>query len=628
MVDYTQAKFSKEFRKEVKDESPADTKGYWWNKDEAAVAEAVAATGMTLEQDGQQRHQSNLIYARLYGNYDLVGFGARDYSRTVTGGAFSGGTPNRITFNVVSSCTDTLNAKIGKGKPRPTVLTSGGSWKMQQKAKSLNKFLHGLFHETKVHNHAQDVRQDAYVFGTGALYVYFDEDDKICAERCFIDELFVDDADGVNGKPRQLLRRKFVDRQVALAVWGDSPEKQEAIARAKIRAEDKPTHSTTDLIEVWEAWHLRSGKNVNDSRHVIAIGGMAMVDEEWELDCFPFIFRKYRHRVRGFWGQGIAEILTGIQIALNRLVRSIDEQLRRKGKGRVFAPLNSIDAAQLDNSISPVVFYKGGVPPHVDAQSAVSQDEFAQVQQYYQKAFQEVGLSELSAQSKKPAGLDAAVALREFNDIETERFALDALADENMYMDFAELCLELIRKNGGKGYKVRLPNKNFVLDIDWKDIDLERDAYVMQMFPVSSLPSTPSARLQRVEELRQAGYIDMPTAKRLLDFPDIESEENLANAATDDVDACISMILDDATPTRPCIEPYQSLDIIINRATSAYLFAKHHNADEERLDMLRTYINQATAQKAQVIQTQAAMNAPPPNVPQPTAPAVGQPVPQ
>ena len=165
-----------------------------------------------------------------------------------------------------------------------------------------------------------------------------------------------------------------------------------------------------------------------------------------------------------------------------------------------------------------------------------------------------------------------------------------------------------------------------MLDIDWGDIDLDKDAYVMTMFPVSSLPSTPAARLQRVEELRQAGYIDMPTAKRLLDFPDIEAEENLSNAAADDVDACISKILDDATPTYPHIEAYQSLDLIMSRAVSAYLFAKHHGADQKRLDMLRRYIDEASAKKAKVIQTQQMMQAPQPAVPQPTAPAVGQPV--
>jgi hypothetical protein len=306
----------------------------------------------------------------------------------------------------------------------------------------------------------------------------------------------------------------------------------------------------------------------------------------------------------------VAELLAGIQVEMNRLVRSISEQLRRKGRGRIFYPKNSVNPEHLDNSIAPAIPYTGGVPPTVENSPAVSQDEFMQVDRLYQRAFQIVGMSELSAQSKKPSGLDAAVALREFNDIETERFAFFVMAYERVFMDFAELSLDLIRESGGKGYKVKLPNKRFMVELDFKDIGLEKDDYVIQMYSSSSLPSTPGARLQRVEELRQGGYIDMAAAKRLLDFPDVDSEMSLQNAAADDVDASLSMILDQATPEMPVLEPYQDLDLVIQRGTVHYLYAKHHGCDEERLDMLRQYIDLAAAQKLE-------MMAPPPEPPPP-----------
>lgn len=619
MTSYLDMKPVKEFRQgETSVEHDGGNK-FWHLADDKDAGRLLSDTGKNLEQQATPRHQANLINARLYGNFDIIGFGARQYEQMTLSSSVLGGSVNRLSYSVVSTCVDTLNAKIGKNKPRPTFLTSGGSWKMQQKAKALTKFTSGLFYETEVHEVMKQVRQDCYIFGTGALYVYKDRKGRLCAERAFVDELYVDSADGVYGQPKQLLRKRRVDRLTLLKHYGKNPELERAIMQAKSGADDSPLHSTTDLLEVWEGWRLPTYEGAGDGRHVMAVGDTTLCDEKWEIDCFPFIFRRYRLRSLGFWGQGIAEILTGIQVSINRVLRSIDEQIRRKGKGRIYYPMNSIDPNHLDNSIAAAIPYKGGVPPTVDNNGAVSADEFNFLNQQYERAFQEVGLSQLSAQSRKPAGLDAAVALREFNDIESERFVLEGQADERAYMEFAELALELIRAEGGKGYKVKMPNKQYVLELDWKDIDMKRDSYILQMFPVSSLPATPSARLQRVEELRAGGYIDMPTAKRLLDFPDIDAEMNLANAASNDVDACIAMILDDETPKMPAIEPYQSLDMILDRATSAYLYAKHHKAEPERLDMLRSYINAALSKKSALMES-AANNEANPNTPPPMAP--------
>ena len=592
-------------------ESPADQAqapgGRWWNlKDETSLGKSVITITDSLKQQAAQRHQMNLVHARLYGNVDIISFGARDYARSpVTLGVI----PNRIAFNIVATCIETLGSKIGKQRPRPSFQTNGGSWPAQQRARRANQWTQGLFYETQIHEKAKKVRLAAYTFGTGALKVWVNDEHEVHCEPAFIDDIYVDDADGIDGKPRQLFQRFLVDRDVLIARF---PKAQTAIEQADSDQTDKPNNGTVTRVEVWEGWHLPSGKKAKDGRHVIVVrGGGVLLDEAWELDCFPFVFRRYRPRLQGFWGQGISEILTGIQVELNRLTRSVSEQLRRRGRGRIFAQAGTIDENAIDNSYSPIVKTKG--PPGqvlmIDNQNAVAGEEFQQIDRLYQKGFQEVGLSELSVAAKKPSGLDAAVALREFNDIESERFALDAQADENFYLDFTYLSMKLVNKFAPKTHKVRMPSKQFIKYVEWKDIALKDDEAIIQMFPVSSLPSQPGARLQRVQELLGGGFIDMPTAKRLLEFPDIEAEQNLANAVLDDVDACISMILDDDTPKLPSIEKYQDTSLIVSRATSSYLYAKHHGADEERLQMMRDYIDLATNEMTVRMAGMAAMSA-------------------
>ena len=52
----------------------------------------------------------------------------------------------------------------------------------------------------------------------------------------------------------------------------------------------------------------------------------------------------------------------------------------------------------------------------------ISQDLFMHLDRLYNRSFEIAGISQLSAQSSKPSGLDSGRALREFSDIESERF--------------------------------------------------------------------------------------------------------------------------------------------------------------------------------------------------------------
>ena len=579
-------------------------------REEGAAHEGgeLVRLGRMLLDQSTPRRRKNLIHARLYSNVDIIGFGSRDFARVIGGTNSLSNT--RIGYNVIGSVIEALSSKIGKMRPRPTFITDGGTWKQQQRARRLTSFVQGWFHESRIYVEAIMARLDAYVFGTGALYLYYDKrKKKVCIERQFIDELYVDDTDGKYGKPRQLFRRKIVDRSVLYAKFKDSKDfdKLEPIIKAATKPPDETISSTssTDLadpVEVWEKWELG-----DEACHEMAVSSGMLLEEEWPLDCFPFVIRRYRPEILGFWGKGIAEILTPIQVEMNRTLRSVSEQLRRKGRGRVYAPVNSIDINQMNNAYGSVVFFKGGVPPTPDNAPAVSPDEVAHYKELKAAAYEEVGLSQLSATSKKPSGLDAAVAMREYNDIETERFALDAQADERMYMECAELALDLIREFA-PDYTVALPKKRYSQKVTWGDINLKKGEYIGQMFPVSSLPGTPAARRQAVEELRMGGYIDMATAKKLLDYPDLEAELTLANAAIEDVDACISNILDEDTPKREPVDEFMNVPLLLERATAAYLFARRHGADEERLNMMRQLITEASAK----LQALAAAAAPPP----------------
>lgn len=593
----------------------------WWEVDEDEMASHVVDVGERLEQSDSERQMALIRHARLYENVEIDSLNGRGYSESVVRQLVMN--TGFLSLNVGATCLDTITAKVTKNRPYPKIQTSGASWTGQIKARNMEKWARGYLYQTKFFQKARPVFVDGGEFGTGLMQVFATEDDKLDCERVLPSEIFVDELDGQYGEPRQMLRLKYVSRDILKRMYPKmSQEINDAEKTSRIESPNASPEVSSNTIKVWEAWHLPSGKKAKDGKHVIAIDGGVLLCEEWKIQKFPFVVIRFKKRTTGFWGKGVIESVQPIQVALNRGMRSMESVLRRKGKGRTWVPMGSkVNVKAMTNADGGEIgYYTGQTPPTVDNNNATASEDMNWIVFLYGKAFQECGVSEMSASSKKPSGLDAAVALREFSDMESERFATQHQDWEQFALDFLELSIDLITKqHGWKGYKVLVPGRRDLLEVDWAKVDLERDAYTMQMFPTSSLPSTPAARLQRVEELRAKGYITDAVAKRLLEFPDLEAEAHLGNAVIDDADATISAILDDDEPKLMPLEPYQNLDMIIERANAAYLFARHRHCPENRLTLLRNLIDTATAQKA-------AMMAPPP-MPgaMPGAPGAGMP---
>src|SRR5262249_2482258 len=79
-------------------------------------------------------------------------------------------------------------------------------------------------------------------------------------------------------------------------------------------------------------------------------------------------------------------------------------------------------AVKTQNKIGNVVTYTADAPVTVTPQ-AVSAETYKSRDDLKQSAYDESGVSRLSAHSMKPAGIDSGAGLREYRDITTQRFA-------------------------------------------------------------------------------------------------------------------------------------------------------------------------------------------------------------
>lgn len=595
---------------------------YWYKQ--SKPFQAVFAYIKKLENDQAYRAEENSRNMKLYGNYEYSGLAMYNYARTEQ----TYNLQNRVTLNVVQSMVDTVESKITKQKPRPYFLTDGGDFSLQRKAEKLTQFVEGQFYASKFYDKARKAFKAACIFGTGALKIYI-QDNDIKVEFVFIDEIKIDDTEAYYGEPRQMHQTKWIHKDVLKAAFPGFAKDIEAVSQTP---ESADTYSAKNgyMVKTIESWHLRSGKKATDGKRVICIANATLVEEKYEKDYFPFVFFRWNDKPVGFFGQGIAEQLTGIQLEINKILKTIQVSMHLVSVPKIYVEAGSkIVSAHLNNKIGGIIKY-AGKKPEEGTLGQIPPDLFNQLDRLYQRAYEIIGVSQLSAQAQKPAGLDSGKALRTYNDLESERFQSTQKMYEQGFLDAAAIMIDLAKEiaEATGNYEIKVAGSSFLKTINWKDVEMDEDKYMMQAFPTSALSQEPSARFQEVQELLSAGFVNKEDGMKLLDFPDLKAYYNMANAGVEDIERQIELMIDKNEYQTP--EPYQNLQYGVVKMQQAYLMYRSQNAPEETLELFRRWIEdansmmqqaqnslQAQQNDAQMAQAQAqnVAAAPPPELP-------------
>jgi hypothetical protein len=591
----------------------------WWEEDDKEkCAQQMIATAAYLKESQGYRYKQAAMYARLYGNQSLYSFAGSSMSKIDQ----SLGLPQeRPTFNLIQSVTDTLVSRIGQSRPQPVFLTSDGDYKQRNLAKKLNNFLQGEFHQTKTYEKATLVLRDACVEGTGVIHIYETSDNKVELERVLLTELLVDPNEAIYGEPRRLYRIKLVDRDVLLANFPKFKEKLETAAKAYPDNSSDSSKTVSDLVMVVEAWSLRSSKNTKDGRHVLACSSGSLINEEYNKDKFPFEFMHYSPRMLGFWSQGVAEQLMGTQMELNSILFTISRAIKLVGVPRIFMEDGSkVMASAFNNEIGTIIKYRGTKPIYEVAQSNAP-ELYAERDKLIQYGYQQSGVSALQAGSQKPQGLDSGEAIRSYDDISTDRFASLSRRYDNFFIGLAYQIIDLakdIAEREGK-YATIYPHKKGTKEIDLPKADLIKDSYIIQCFTQSSLPKDPAGRLAKVTEMIQSGMVSIQEGRRLLDYPDLEQIENLANASEERIFQILDEIIETGKYTPP--DPFMDLALAQTLTTQYINLYSQNGLEEDKGQKLRDFFSQIQSIKLAAMPPAPQM---PPNQPQ----AAPQPLPQ
>lgn len=565
----------------------------WYKASSGDIPAAMTTTVRRIANQLSRRRADDALFLTMYGQRDIFGAG-----ETIGVSA-----EDRLKFNLCRSAVNTAQAHIGSLRPKPKFLTNDGDWSLTRKAKACEQAVQGVFYANDFYHLASLAFVDACVSSLGGVKVYA-HDGRVKIERTFPGEILCDVREGYYGEPQTLYQVKLVDKE---ALQDAYPSQRDAIQRSQAGDlslfEWLGYDDTTDQVLVMEGWRLgqwnRSTNKFTPGKHVIAIQNAVLFQEKWERVRFPFAFYRWETRQAGFFGMGIVEELRAHQRTINYMHLRIRDMMHYISRGKLMVFDNAkINTESLTNHPMDMIKVKGGGrAPVVVNQNAVPTEWWSWRREIIEDGYRQIGFNRMQAAGEKPPGLDAAVAIREYNDVGSRRARVKVQDFEGFVVDTAQLVIEEMNAMAEAGElksiqsTVRKGSGSALQMVDWKDNCLDEDVFRLQVSPASSLPDSTAGRTATVLDWYKAGFINVVEAKALLDMPDLEAFKSLDLAAYNNILDAIETMIEDGDYIFP--EPTDDLVLLVKLTTQSLNKFKLRKAPDDRLELLRQYISDA-----------------------------------
>lgn len=441
---------------------------------------------------------------------EVVGFYQRGTFST------SDDTTSAIQENVIASCIETLCSKIASQKVRPFFNTVNGTFKEMQIAKQAQIFFDMLYEENNVNEIITDAFRNACVFDKGIVKI---SDDGITNRLPW--NVFFD--------PREVTYNQITHVAEKL------PKTPGRILELKygIKADRNLDYTVYEYYDVME--HIKA-VYVQELNKVVT--------HEYKPNIIPYLEIHYTNPVKGDTSQSVVDQLYGIQTQIDELLAVMKDSIAVNPGMTLLVPRSSnIKTNMLSNRTGQIIQYDP-IPgqttsPVTYATNDIISPQFVQLlDKLKNDAYEIVGISQLSATSQKPSGLNSGVALNTMEDIESSRFETQLNSVVRLYVDVAKACLDIFPPEIDI-----LPDDLNRANIKWKDIVEARNNMKIQFSAAESLSKDPSEKLKQLVALSQAGVIPQSHIATLMELPDLQSGYNLANNAFNSVYTFIDNVL-------------------------------------------------------------------------------------
>jgi hypothetical protein len=495
--------------------------------------------------------------------------------------------------NVARSIMETATSHFGSIRPKPFALTYKGDYTLKRRAKLLNQFAVGLATGLDMYSLTKQAFEDAWIYGDGFVRV-LDLEDDIGLEYVPSYEVRVDPVDGKYGDPQAIYIHKLINKSVLLELFpGKEIEIDDAGTLSRLGPEhEEQRDDMEDACSVVMAWRKASGPDANDGKYIVAVDGGLLDMGVWEDDELPVYRFSIGKRNDKYYSYGSVRIIAPIQ----REIDTVHEKISGAyDEWCVKMSVTNNKSAIDKDGWDPDKFFEAieGDVQFVVPQ-LVSPDLIQYLQTMRQQAFELSGISEMHASSKKVPGVEAGVAIRELNDIQSIRFQSMNQDYERFHLDIFKAFVRLAKRIDERGegsYKIMAESRDGIEQLNWSDVRLDDDKFQLQIWPASLFSGSPAAQLQAAQDLVAIAPQMQEYVLQMMDIPDVHSHLDRVNAPRDIIEAIIEKIIDKGEFIGP--QPFFDLKFCINEMLLAYNQALLNKIEEERLELMIDWMTQA-----------------------------------
>ena len=434
---------------------------------------------------------------------------------------FQASDDNRIPWpieNVIKSCIDTKVSKMSQLKVRPFYNPVNGLWKTRKVCRVGQQWSDEWYKREKIYKSANMAYRDAQIFDIGHIWV--DEVTRI-PRRIMPWEYYADPAEQTF---KQYSRCMVKFRQYPLWALKDlfSAKPQSIAAQSYER---QPFGRCTDY-RIY--YHLTEGYRYD------IVDKEVLKKTKIDFKRPPVASIYYCPPVKGIWSPSLADDLLTLQKELDLVNEKIHDAEENTPANFVLIPtVGGVKASTMDAGKAALLHTYEPVPgvntpATVVTPASVNPQLLERRKQILESMYNISGVSMLSAQSKRPSGINSGVMLDTLEDVESERFNFEQQNFEQFCMEINEIAIDVFPEDMDI-----LPKRKERPGVTWKQIKDEREFYSIQFAPASALSNTPKTKMEQVEKLQKMGLIGPEWVAEMLQFPDLEKSYGIATANRD-----------------------------------------------------------------------------------------------
>lgn len=432
-------------------------------------------------------------------------------------------------INVIKAAVDTLVSKISNQKCRPYFTSLNGTYKTKQVVRQAQQFFDYIYDEEQINHKVSHAFRSACICGSGHIFL-----------------------------------NPFTYRLEVLEPWTVAFQHTEKAYGQPTDMLVKFNNYPTSLIENYKDKYdyVQYCIYISTKEHKAykLINAKEVETMKYEPDVLPLVSINYCDPVFGRKTTSIVEELNGIQTQIDMINQKISAAAQLTPANSIYVlEGSSLDTEELTNKSG--VVYKIKLPPGMNnlpiqnINPAPFDPMWQSMLDYYVKqAFESIGLSQLSATGKKPAGADSGVALSTLEDVESDRFETQLNAYIKMYTDIAKMYIKVLPANADI-----VPVSQNTSPLKWKDLLKEQGLFKVQYFAATFLSKQPSEKIKQINQLSQAGLIGVEKIAQLLDNPDLEDAYSFAQAVHNACNKIIESTIDGEEVEIPKFVSYEQL---------------------------------------------------------------------